>query len=120
SKGSMIDDLVAGSVETMSQRSLGDRHPDCVGAALTERTGRRFDARSDAELRMAGRAAPPLTKCLQILQGQVVSGQMQEAVEKHASMPGGEHKAVAVGPFGVARVVLQVPLPQNVSHRGRA
>ena len=104
----------------MRERALGDRHPDGIADALPERTRRRLDAGGEMHLRMSGRAAPPLPKRLQVVEGQVVAGQIQEAVEQHAAVTGGEHEAIAVRPMGIARVVSQMALPERVRHRRRA
>ena len=46
----------------------------------------------------------------------VVAGQVEQGVEQHRAVPGGEHEAVAVRPVRIGRVVLQVARPQHVRH----
>src|SRR6266540_2388400 len=66
---------------------------------------------------MAGRAAPPLPELFDLVEGQVVAGEVQHAVEQHASVPARQDEPVAVGPVGVRRVVPQMALPQHVRER---
>ena len=81
------------------------RHADGVGEALPQRSGGDFDAGRVAALGVAGREAAPLPELLDVVQRQVVTGQVQQRVQQHRAMAGGEHEAVAVGPAGIARVV---------------
>ena len=116
----VVDDRVTGAVEAIREKPLGDRHADGVRRPLPERPGRRLDARREPVLGVPRGPAPPLAKRLQVVERQVVAGQVEQAVQQHAAVPGGEHESVAVGPRRVARVVLQVPLPEDVRHRRRA
>jgi hypothetical protein len=74
-----------------------------IGDALPQRPGRRLDARSLVGLGMPGRPAAPLPEGLQIVQAQVVAGQVEEAVEQHAAVSGRQHESVAVRPVRVTR-----------------
>src|SRR3989441_5268916 len=51
-------------------------------------------------LRVARRAAAPLAKLLQVLERQVVSGEVEHRVQQHAGVAGREHEAVAPEPVG--------------------
>jgi hypothetical protein len=63
---------------------------------------------------------PVLTStALDLLQGEVVAGQVQETVEEHGAVAGGEHEAVPVEPVGARRVVLQEAAPELVGHGRR-
>jgi hypothetical protein len=61
---------------------------------------------------------------LQLLQRQVVAGEVQQRVDQHRPVAVGQHEAVAVEPLRIGRVVLQVAVPQgdgDVRHaHGRA
>ena len=118
--GPVVDDLVARPVELRGEAALGDGHADGVGHALAQRTGGRLHARRHAELGMTGRARAPLAEVLQLLEREVVAGQVEERVEEHRGVPGGEHEAVAVRPVGVRRGMVQEPRPQRVRHRRHA
>src|SRR5262249_4417663 len=93
--------------------------PDGVREALAEGTGRDLHAGRVRVLRVSRRAAAPLAELLQVVERQVVPGEMEEAVEQHAAVPSGEHEAVTIGPPPVRRVVPQVAGPEDVGHRGR-
>ncbi len=118
--GSMVDDGVARTIETVRERTLGDRHAHSVGDALAERARRGLDSRRHERLGMSRRAALPLTERSQVVEGEVVSGQVQEAIEQHAAVTRREYEAVAVGPLGIPRIVSQVLVPEDVRHRGGA
>ena len=115
--GPVIDDLVAGAVELVRQASLGDGHADRVGEALAERAGRRLDAGRQPVFGVARRDAAPLAERLEVLERDLVAGQVEERVEQHAGVAGAQHEPVAVGPVRVRRRVAQEPRPQHVGHR---
>jgi len=112
--GEVIDDRGAVTVEGGPQEALGERHADGVGKALTQRAGRRLYPGRVAVLGMARRLAAPLAKLPQVVEAQVVAGQVQQRVEQHAGVAGRQHEAVAVGPGGIGRVVAQVSREQRV------
>ena len=109
----VIDDRMARAVEFRRQQALRQRHADGVGEPLAERAGGGLDAGRDAELRMAGGLAVQLTEALELLERQVVAGQVQQRVEQHRAVPGREDEAVAIAPVGIARVVLEIARPQD-------
>ena len=105
----VIDDRVPRPVEQRRQLRLGNRHADGVARALPERSCRCFDARRDAVLGVARRAAAPLPELLDVLEREVVAGQIQQ----RARVAGRQHETVAIGPLRVRRVIAQMPLPQH-------
>ncbi len=120
--GVVIDDVVTISVELAGQHLFGNRHADGVSDALTEWTGRGFHAGSVAVLRVARRLRVQLAEVLELIHRQVIARQMQERVDEHRPMTVRQHEAVAIGPFGVRRVVLEEVIPQDlgdVSHAHR-
>ena len=50
-----------------------------------------------------GRPAAPLAERLEVVERQVVAGQVQQAVEQRAAVAGRQDEAVAVGPVRIAR-----------------
>src|SRR6185437_5456899 len=82
----VVDDLVVRSVVALGEEALGDRHSDAVREALPERAGRRLDPGGEEVLRVAGRDRLPLTEALQLLEREVVAGQMEERVLEDAGM----------------------------------
>ena len=114
--GVVVDDLVPGSIERRSEPSLRHCEPHGVPESLAERTGGDFDAGRDAALRMAGRLAPPLPEMLQILDADVVAGEMEEAVQQRAAVTRGQHEPVAIAPLRIRGIVPHVSRPQHVRH----
>jgi hypothetical protein len=47
---------------------------------------------------MAGSLAPPLAEVFYLFQGEIIAGEVEEAVEKHGAMAGGEDETVTVEP----------------------
>jgi hypothetical protein len=78
--GAMIDDRLVAVVDRAEVR-LGHRHPDRVREALAERAGRGLDAGRVMVLRVSGRAAAQLPERAQIVQRQIVPGEMEQRVE---------------------------------------
>ena len=100
-------------VELGGQAALGDGHADRVREALAERSGRRLDAGRQAVLRVAGRARAPLPERLEVVQREVVAGQVEERVEEHRGVAGRQDEAVAIRPVRVGRRVAQEARPQR-------
>ncbi len=76
--------------------------PAADGDPLAQRSGGRLDAGGVAEFRVARRAAAELAEVLQVLQRQIVAGQVQHAVEQRRGVAAGKDEAVAAGPGGLA------------------
>lgn len=55
-----------------------------------------------------------LTEVLDVVDGNVVTAQVQQGILQHGAMTVREHEAVPVGPLRVGRVVAQVIVPQNL------
>ena len=111
--GSVVDDRVSRPIEVRGEELLGERHPDRVGEALPERPGRRLHTGRDADLRMPRGARVQLPEALQLVEREVVAGQVQQRVEQHRTVAVGQDEAVAVRPLRVCGVVAQVALPQR-------
>ena len=118
--GRVIDDLMVRLVELGRQHLFGNSEADGVGDALTERAGGRLDAGCVADFRVAGGTRAELAEILQIVDRQVVAGQVQQRVDQHRAMAVGKHETVAVRPFRVGRVVPQVAAPQHFGDFGHA
>ena len=85
--------------EGRTQPALGEGQPDRVGEALSERACRDFEAGGVAGLRVPGRAAAPLAELAQVLEREVVPGEVEHRVLQDAGVAAGEHEAVAIGPL---------------------
>ena len=118
--GVVVDELEARAVELLREQALGERHADRVREPLPERAGGRLDARRHAVLRVSRRHRAELAEALQLLDRQVVAGEVQQRVEQHRAVAVREHEAVAVGPLRVGRVVAQVPVPERDRDLGHA
>ena len=103
-----------GRSEARVLHARGERHADGVRDPLAERARRRLDARRVPILRMPGRAAPELAEALELVHRQVVAREVEQRVEQHRAVAGGEHEPVATGPGGIARVEPEVARPQDV------
>ena len=115
--GGVVDDFESGAVVARGELRFGDRHAHGIGEALPERTGRDLHARRMPALGMPGRLAAPLAEVLDVVQREVVAGQVQQAVEQHRTVPGREHEPVAIEPVRIARIVLEQARPQHIGHR---
>ena len=116
--GVMVDDGVAGAVVVTGEPLLSDGEADGVGKALAEGAGRDLDTGSEAALRVAGSDAAPLAQALDLVEGEVVAGEVEQAVQEHGCVAGGEDKAVAVVPARVRGIVLKETVPEGVGHGG--
>ena len=105
-----------GRSNSCGQAALRDGHADGVAEALAEGAGGGLHAGRDAVLRVARRARAELAEALQLLERQVVAGEVQHRVEQHAGVPGAEHEAVAVEPVGTGRGVPEEARPEDVGH----
>ena len=116
--GPMIDQIVA---EHGVQMPLGDRHAHRHRKALPQRPGGALDPRQLEILRMPGARATQLAEALDVLDRRPrVTGQVQQRIDQHRSMPRGEHEPVAIRPMRVAGVELQIARPQHGRDIGHA
>ncbi len=99
---------------------LGERHADGVREALAERPGGRLDAEVPIDLRVPGGVRAELPEVLQVVDAERVTGQVQQRIEQHRAVAVRQHEAVAVGPVGMARVVLEVVAPEHLRDVGHA
>ena len=117
--GMVIDDGMAGLVELAGEDLLRQGHAHAIGDALTQGTGGGLDAGGVPILGVARRLGVELAEGLEVLDAEVVPGEVQQGVDQHGAVPVGEHEAITVGPSGVGRIMAQVVVPQDlgdVSH----
>ena len=74
--GMVVDEVEFWPVEMRCEQLLGERHAHAVGDSLTERPGGGLHARRAAELGMARRLRAELAKALELVDRQVVAGQV--------------------------------------------
>jgi len=75
--GTMVDDLVSGSVEARGQMRLGHGHAHRVAEPLSEGTGGGLHARRQVALRMTRGQTVPLAEALDLIERQIIAGQME-------------------------------------------
>ncbi len=110
----MIDNLQAGSIKASCSHLLTNGHTHCIGDSLSQRACRCFHPVRFTIFRMPRRLRTELSKLLQVIQGELVSGQMQEGIKQHRAMTTRQDKAIPVGPAGVGGVV---PHPVEIEDR---
>ncbi len=111
--GEVADEVL---VEARRQHPLAERQADRRGDALAERPGGGLDPGRVAVLRMAGGRRAELAEVLEVVERDPVPGQVQDRVQEHRRVPGGEHEAVARGPVGVLGGVAHDPRVEQVGH----
>ena len=116
--GVVVNDVERVTVELGRHQALTQRHAHGIGQALPQRASGGFHARGDAEFRMARRLGVHLPEVFQLFHRQVIAAQMQQGIEQHGTVAVGDHETVAVRPAGIARVVLEVVVPQHLRHVG--
>src|SRR5919106_5806574 len=107
----VVDDLEPRPVVARRQMSLGDRHADTVAEALTQGTGGRFHAWRHLTFGMAGGAASPLAKLLDLFERDVIAGKIEHAVKQHRSVACRKDAAITVRPGRIARIVSEEASP---------
>src|SRR5690606_35242038 len=100
----MVDDRRARTVVALSQNALRHRHADRVRETLSERTGRRLDARRQEMLGMTGSRRAPLAETLDLFERKRVAREMQRGVLENARVPGRQDESISIRPDGVLRV----------------
>ena len=116
----MIDDIEIAAIEFGAQRAFRDRHADRVTDTLPQWSGGGFDTRRVTLLGMTRSLRVQLPKILQILDRDVVSGQMQDRIGKHRAMPVGHHEPIAIAPVRVSRIMAHEVVVKDFSDIGHA
>jgi hypothetical protein len=101
----VVDDLLVRSVVALREEALGDPEPDTVPDPLSQRPRRGLDAGRVTVLGVPWGARAPLPELLQVVERQVVAGQVQRGVLEDAGVAGREHEPVPIRPRRVGRVV---------------
>jgi hypothetical protein len=101
-----IDEGVVFPVKTGGQVAFCHGHAHGIGEPLAQGTGGGFHAGGQPVFGVAGRPAAPLAKIFDIIQADIVSAKIQQAVKHHGRMPAGQHKPIAVYPVRIFGIVL--------------
>ena len=118
--GVVVHHLVPLAVELGRQYFFRQRHAHGIGQTLAQGAGGGLDAGGVAVFGVARGLAVQLAEVLQLLDRQLVTGEVQQGVQQHRAVAVGQHETVAVGPLGVGRVVSQVVIPQDFRDIGHA
>ena len=110
----MLEDGETGFIEARGKVFLRYRHAHAVGEALSQRPGGRLDAEVRLIFGMSRRLATPLPELLQVFHAERKAGEIEQSIEQHRAVPGGENEAVAVGPRGVRGIDPQIARPEHV------
>ncbi|CAI1962870.1 Uncharacterised protein [Serratia proteamaculans] len=111
--GVVVDHVMARAVELRAQGTFGNGETDGVGDALTQWAGGGFHARGVAVFRVTRSFGVQLAEVFQLAHRQVVTGEVQQAVNQHGAVAVGKDEAVTVSPVRVGRVVVHVVTPQD-------
>jgi hypothetical protein len=102
--------------ELVGKLAFRHGHADSIADALAKRAGGGFDPGGVAIFRMAGGGRTQLAEILDVVERDVVvSEQVEQRIDQHRTVAGGQHKAVAVRPAGLLRIEGQIAGKQ---HRG--
>ena len=107
------------AVKFRGEQLFSQGHTDGVGNALPQGARRRFHARRHAHFGMTGGFASHLTEVLQIVERQIVAGEVQQGVLQHRAVAVRENEAVAADPLRVLGIVTEMLRPEgdgNISH----
>src|SRR5215204_514294 len=102
----VIYDRVLRPVEVIGEEALCDSHSDSIAEALTEWSCCRLHAGRVPALRVARCLGAPLTESLDLVQRQIISGQVKHGVQQHRGMTTGQNEAVAIRPVWIPRVMM--------------
>jgi len=89
---------MARPVELGGEHGLGQREAHGVAESLAERPGGHLHPWHVPALGVARREAAPLAERVEVVEGEAVSGEMNQGVEERAGMPVGEDEAITVEP----------------------
>ena len=118
--GEVVDDVVAGAVELGSQQLLGQGHAHSIGQPLPQRTSGGLHTRRDTYLGVTRGLGMQLAEVLDVVDGEVIAGEMQQRVQQHRAVAVGEHEAVTVEPPRLGGIMLEVCAPQGHGDVGHA
>ena len=102
--GMVVDDIAKFGV----QHALGQGHAHGGGQALTQRAGGGLDARRVMHFRVAGGQRAHLAEIADLVDGHLfLAREVQEGVEQHGAVTGGEHETITIRPMRIRHVVFQ-------------
>ena len=112
----VVDDLLV-AIENGAEVRLPNSHSDGVANSLSERAGSRLDSGCVAKLGMSRRLALPLPELLQVIESEIIAREIENTVQQHRRVAGGQDEAIAIEPARIRGIVAQVLRPENVGKR---
>ena len=104
-----------------TQYFFGDGEANRIGNPLSQWASRGFNARRVAIFWMPGGFCTPLAEVFDLIERHIrISGQVEQGVEQHRSMPRRKNEAIAIWPIGRGGVKFHVLFEQNGGHIGHA
>ncbi len=101
-------------VKNRSEMLLRNSQTDRIARALAERPGGDFNALSLVRFRVAGSLAAPLAEILELVERDVLeTGQVQQGINQHRTVSGGQDETVAIGPMRIDGIELEELGPQH-------
>ncbi len=113
----MVEQAGAVAIEARRHVLGRDRHTHAVAEALAERTRRGFDAGGQMIFGMTGGFAAELAEAFDLVEREVVPGQVEHRIEQHRAMPGRQHEAVASVPVRIFRVMADEACEEQIGRR---
>ena len=120
SEDAMIEQARLVAIEARLEMLRRHRHADRVADALAERAGSGLDAGDAPVLGMARSFAAELAELLDVVERDVVAGEIESAVEQHRAVAGRQHETIAAEPFRIFRVVAHEARVEQVRDRRHA
>src|SRR6185369_1773020 len=114
--GVMINNLVAWSVVTASEVIFRDRHSNAIGESLAQRTCGHLYPWRQSVFGMTGRSAAPFTKLFDLFEWEIIASEVEQTIEQHRSMSGGQDKTIAIRPTWIGRIMFEKPRPKHIGH----
>ena len=105
------------TAETGPDEPLGDGHADRIAEALAQRTGGHLDSVRVPVFGVARGAAAPLAELADVIEREVVPGQVQHGIEQDRRVPVREDKTVPIRPQRLFGVVPHDARPEHVGQR---
>ena len=116
----VVDNIVARPVEVGGQIFRCDCHSDRVADTLTQRARGGLNPRRESPLRMARSPAAPLAKMFDVLEREIITGEVQKTVQQHTAVTCRKDEPIAVGPQRLLLIVPKKASPKHVRHWRRA
>ncbi len=81
--GEVVNNVVARTVKLRRKGLLSNRHTHSIGNTLAQRTGRGFHTGGVTHFRVARGFRVQLTEVFQLVDRQVIAGEVQQAIDQH-------------------------------------